>query len=150
MSTVNRTNENQLRQELIGLEHKRYERLKAGDFAGLGEFLADEYLHNHVWGGQILSKASFLETIKGDDLVVKDVTISEPDVRFYGDCALVSGIIDLRITLSSIEKRPVKENETEQIRYYRYLDVWAKKDDSWKLVARQATNRQPPTIVGPR
>lgn len=146
MNAVNPVKDDLVTKELIKLEHKRYDLLKARNIAGMGEMLADEFFYNHALGGHF-KKGYFLETLKADSVVVKDVKLPDPEVVSYGDIALVTGTSEVRITLTSIDGKPVKENEREQIRYYRWMHVWVRKSDGWKIAARQGTYRQEPTIV---
>jgi ketosteroid isomerase-like protein len=52
------------------------------------------------------------------------------DIRVYGDTAVVTGIVHVNATIKG----------EDRILHLRYLNVWVKRDGSWQLVARQATN----------
>jgi ketosteroid isomerase-like protein len=53
----------------------------------------------------------------------------EPTIRSYGDVVVVTGITHVDVTL----------NGEDKTLHSRYLHVWVKKENDWKLVARQAT-----------
>ena len=115
-------------EDLNQLEDKRYTALIAGDWAAVDALLADEFFYNQGGGGSV-TKADFLGYMKAGDAKVKKAVREDTKIRLYGDIAVITGITHVDVTLKGEDK----------ILHSRYLHVWAKKGDSWKLVARQAT-----------
>jgi hypothetical protein len=68
-------------------------------------------------------------------LPLKSFKLSELIVRVYGDAAVVTGLADI-------------ESETPQKQPFafkmRYLNVWKKLDDGWKIVVAERTGVKPP------
>ena len=60
---------------------------------------------------------------------MRRVTSDEATVRRYGEVALVTGTAHVDVTLKGEDKTL----------HSRYLHIWIKDGQDWKLVARQAT-----------
>jgi ketosteroid isomerase-like protein len=114
--------------ELNQLEESRYAALIAGDWQALDALLADEFFYNTGTGAS-LTKSAFIEYMKSGAAVVKKAVREDSRVRVYGDAALVTGIAHVDVTVKGEEKTL----------HSRYLHVWTRQNQSWKLVARQAT-----------
>ena len=115
-------------EDLNQLEDQRYAALIAKDWATVDALLADEFFYNQGGGGSV-TKAAFLGYMKAGDAKVKKAVREDTKIRLYGDVAVVTGITHVDVTLKGEDK----------VLHSRYLHVWAKRGDSWKLVARQAT-----------
>lgn len=135
------------KEDLIQLEHKRNDALIAGDWAAYDALLGDEFFHAHVLGG-VLQKAPHLAHLKAGKSKVKKVVVEDLEVRLYGDVAVVTAVSHVDIThvdlaevarLTGVSLEDLMTKGQEITRHSRYLHVWAKKGDNWKLVARQAT-----------
>lgn len=135
------------REEITDLERKRNDALVAQDWGAYDALLADEFFHAHVMGG-ILDKAPHLEHLRTGKSRVTSVVLEDLDVRLYGDVAVATAISHVDITHVDLEDvaklTGVPLNELEKkghqvTRHQRYLHVWVRKPEGWKLVARQAT-----------
>jgi ketosteroid isomerase-like protein len=115
-------------EDLNQLEDKRYTALIERDWGTVDALLADEFFYNQGGGGSV-TKAGFLGYMKAGDAKVRKAVRENTDIRLYGDTAVVTGIAHVDVTLKGEDK----------VLHSRYLHVWVKKGDSWKLVARQAT-----------
>jgi ketosteroid isomerase-like protein len=79
--------------------------------------------------GNIETKASFVEGLVSDGLVIDPYTVEDFEVRLYGDVALLSG--RTRMT-GSYEGKPFTS-------HYRYIDIYARRNGEWKIVSVQIT-----------
>ena len=96
----------------------------AGDVEWYRGRLADDFVCIES-DGSVLDKAAFLRmTARGSDLA--HYRLDEVDVRFYGDVALV------RATASWTAKNGAPGVS-------RYLDVYVRSGDEWKVVSAQIT-----------
>lgn len=110
------------------LEQQRYAALVAGNWDGFAALLADEFFYNQA-GGKSVPKTAYLETLRSGAVKVHQAVREEPTIRRYGDVVVVTGITHVDVTL----------NGEDKTFHSRYLHVWVKKNNDWKLVARQAT-----------
>ena len=115
-------------EELNQLEEKRYEALIGADWEALDAILSDDFFYN-TGSGAMLTKKDFLVLMQSGAAVVRKATREEAGVRQYGEVALVTGVAHVDVTLKGEDKTL----------HSRYLHVWVKEGDSWRLVARQAT-----------
>jgi hypothetical protein len=120
-----------LRQEILDVEARRVAAMVQRDLASLDSILADDLTYTHS-GGMIDDKASFLA-------LIDDTETSYLGVDFYpgvevipcGEGAvLVRGKAQIRLERATGEKPsyPVW-----------FVDVFAKRDGQWRLIAWQAT-----------
>jgi ketosteroid isomerase-like protein len=117
-----------IEEDLNQLEEKRYAALIAGDWAALDALLADDFFYNQASGATV-TKAAFVEYMKGGEAKVRKAVREDTKIRLYGDTALVTGRTHIDVTLKGEDK----------VLHVRYLHVWLRKNDAWKLEARQAT-----------
>ena len=115
-------------EDLNQLEEKRYAALIAADWPALDSLLADEFFYNQASGASV-TKAAYVDFMKGGEANVKKAVREDTKIRLYGDNALVTGITHIDVTLKGEDK----------VLHVRYLHLWVKKNDTWKLAARQAT-----------
>jgi hypothetical protein len=118
-----------LAKTILDLEGRRIAAMVKRDFATLDALLADDLSYTHS-GGMTDTKGSFLTAIRerkekyryiGVDYATADV------VGMPGDQAvMVRGRAEIR--LEGIPSYPVL-----------FLNVWARRDGSWQMVAWQAT-----------
>lgn len=117
-----------LEDQIEQLEQQRYTTLIAGNWDAYASLLGDEFFYNQG-GGISVTKAAYLETLKSGALQVHKAKREDPTIRPYGDVVVVTGIAHVDLTFKGEDKTL----------HSRYLHVWVKKGDEWKLVARQAT-----------
>ena len=77
--------------------------------------------------GQVETLQSFVEDLVSPDLVIDPYTVEDFDVRLYGDVALLSG--RTRMT-GRYQGKPFAS-------HYRYIDVYVRRDGTWKIVSVQ-------------
>lgn len=115
-------------EQLNVLEQRRYDALIGKDWQALDQILGDEFFYNTA-GGASMTKGAFVDLMKSGAAVVRKAARDEATVRQYGEVALVTGTAHVDVTLKGEDKTL----------HSRYLHIWKKDGQDWKLVARQAT-----------
>ena len=110
--------------EILALEKRRIQAMTSGDIQALEEILADDLIYTHTTA-RLDTKASFIDAVKTGRSNYKSVDTSEVEVRALGDTAVVTGHA----------KFHVGENQFQA----RFIDVYAKRNNGWQMVARQST-----------
>lgn len=95
------------------------------DLATLGSLLADDLSYTHS-GGTTDTRASFLTLIKERGRYLGVDYSNTQVIPINADSVLVRGIAEIR--LQGTPSYPVI-----------FVDVWARRDGAWKMVAWQAT-----------
>jgi ketosteroid isomerase-like protein len=114
--------------EINRMEESRFAALIGKDWVALDAILADDFFYNTAGGAQ-MSKSEFIGLMQSGAAVVRKVERENATIRSYGDVTLVTGIAHIDVTLKGEDKTL----------HSRYLHVWVKHGQRWKLVARQAT-----------
>jgi ketosteroid isomerase-like protein len=114
--------------EINSMEESRYAALIGADWKALDAILADDFFYNTAGGAQ-MSKSEFIGLMQSGAAVVRKVVRENATARSYGEVTLVTGIAHVDVTLKGEDKTL----------HSRYLHVWAKDGQGWKLVARQTT-----------
>jgi ketosteroid isomerase-like protein len=84
--------------------------------------------------GNVAAKAAFVADIMDPKLVIDPYTVEEFNVRIYGDTALLSGRTHMT---GKHDGQPFEST-------YRYIDIYVRKGDGWKIVSVQITKLAPP------
>jgi len=96
------------------------------DKSKLEALVTDQLSYGHS-GGLIQTKAQFVEVIAGKKTVYKNISLSDSSIMIAGSNAIVRDIFS---TEFESDGKPGTAKIGE-------LQVWAKQDGSWKLLARQ-------------
>lgn len=120
-------------QDVAAAEEARYAALIAQDRAMLNAILADEFVY-HQANGRVQNKPGLIEQVTGGDVKVKKAERYDLTTHVYGDIAIVMGSTRVDVEMKG-EPRQVD---------LRFLNVWAKRDGRWQIVARQAAYKTPP------
>jgi ketosteroid isomerase-like protein len=99
----------------------------AADKAKLEALVADQLNYGHS-SGTIQDKADFVEVIVSKKTVYKSINLTDMKVSVVGNNAIV------RHTWDSVSESGGKSGTA----HIGILQVWAKQDGKWKLLARQA------------
>jgi ketosteroid isomerase-like protein len=99
----------------------------AADKAKLEALVADQLSYGHS-SGTIQDKAVFVDVIASKKTVYKSIDLTDIKVNVVGNDAIV------RHTWDSVSESAGKSNTA----HIGVLQVWAKQDGKWKLLARQA------------
>ncbi|HWW73501.1 MAG TPA: nuclear transport factor 2 family protein [Duganella sp.] len=115
------------------LEARRRAALLSADIAELTRLFADDMVWIHG-SGKSDGKAGMLDSIGSGKTQYLDIETSRQNIRFFGDMAVVDGLVDMRLNLAG---------EVKQI-HSRFTICWAGNGDGWRIVHWQSTPvRQP-------
>ena len=110
--------------EIIALENRRVEAMTKGDANALDEILADDLIYTHSTA-RIATTASFIEAITSGRSNYRSVERKDVNVRQIGDSAVVTGHAKFHVGDNKFEAR--------------FIDVYAKRNGAWQMVAWQST-----------
>ncbi|MFN0089343.1 MAG: nuclear transport factor 2 family protein [Acidimicrobiales bacterium] len=115
-------------EQVAALEAERFQAMIDKNVKRLGELLADDLVYTHS-NASIDTKDSYLEAIASGKFDYRAAERSEEAVRVYGDTALVTGRAALTLGVAP------KARSLD----LRYLDVWVRAGEAWRMVAWQST-----------
>jgi ketosteroid isomerase-like protein len=95
------------------------------DAEGLQRFLADDLQYAHA-GGQTQNKEQYIAAVTRGPARYESLSFSDIKVRFYGDAAVLTGFVDVKMT----------GQESFRVRT---LQVYTAKDGHWQMAAHQST-----------
>ena len=84
--------------------------------------------------GNLETKKSFVAGIVDPKLTIDPYTVEDFEVRLYGDTALLSGRTHMT---GKYDGKMFESN-------YRYIDIYVRRDGTWKIVSVQITKIPPP------
>ncbi|MBQ12716.1 MAG: DUF4440 domain-containing protein [Planctomyces sp.] len=114
--------------EIIALENRRIEAMVKQDTQELNEILADDLIYTHSTA-RLETKAEFISSCTSGRTDYRSVETDDVKVRNYGDTAVVTGHAKIHVNANG-----------QDVKFQvRYLDVYAKRDDVWRMVAWQST-----------
>ncbi|MDQ0466417.1 hypothetical protein QO010_004210 [Caulobacter ginsengisoli] len=104
-----------------------------GDGAALGRILADDY--RLIGGGaNVEDKAQFIADFTAPGFKLDPFTVREKIDKVWADGAITGGLVDFCGT----------DGGKHFCQTFRFSDVWARRDGTWKLVYSQVTRVPPP------
>jgi len=114
--------------EIRDLETKRFHAMEKADVVTLEGILSDDLIYTHA-DGKSQSKFDVLATVGSSEMRYESITPYDARVRIYREMAVVTG-------RASIKIRAHGQQESFDICY---LDVYAKQDGRWQMVAWQSS-----------
>lgn len=116
-------------EKILELDKRRRAAMIAADIPMLDQLLADDLIHVHA-GGNTDTKQQYFGLVRD---ICEFVAIERPaiDIRFYGDTAVMTGVMKHTVRLRSTGEMRVMEAFGTQ--------VWAPHGDTWQQVLYQAT-----------
>lgn len=112
--------------EISALENRRFEAMTNQDARALGESLADDLSYTHSTA-RVETKAEFISSSTSGRNTYHSIERDEVKVRRYGDTAVVTGRARMHVNANG-----------QDVKFQvRFLDVYAKRDDVWGMVAWQ-------------
>jgi len=120
------------KQEIKSLEEERNRAVVNGDAAALDRMTADDYTFITL-RGELRTKAEIVKGFQSGSFKYESRTISDLNVRVYGDAAIVTG----RSTQKGME------NGKDYSGDYRFTRVYVKQKERWVTVALQTTLIRP-------
>ena len=113
---------------VLATERRWADALVKGDVEALTRLYADDLVYVHS-GGNVETKAEFLDRVRKGGLQYQKLELVDPRVRVYGEAAVVNGAFDVRVIVNG---QPMNHRVI-------YVHVYARKDGDWRLVAHQTT-----------
>ncbi len=118
--------------EIRDLEAKRFHAMEKADVVTLEEILSDDLIYTHADGrGQ--GKFDVLQSLGSSEMRYECITPRDLRVRIYNGSAVVTGRASIKI----------KVHGQEESFDICYLDVYAKLDGHWQMVAWQSSRISP-------
>lgn len=114
--------------QILTLEKQWAEALVKSDLDALGRLYADDLVYVHS-GGNVETKAQFLDRVRAGGLKYQKLDLVNPRARVYGDGAVVTGTFDVSVL---VDGQPVNTKVV-------YTHVYGRQDGQWRLVAHQTT-----------
>lgn len=114
--------------EIEALEARRCKALVDRDFGGLADLLGEDLLYVHS-SAAAEDKALYLKKLNEGHYSYSALNSLRRSHRVVGDVVLADGDLHISVRVGGADKQ-VKS---------RYLQVWAKRAGSWKMISWQST-----------
>ncbi len=119
--------------EVNQAEDARYAAMIAGDVAAFDAMLGAEFVY-HQPSGKVVPKKEYVDAIRSGNIKLKKAERYGVTINAFGDFATAMGSTRVDVDLNG---------EFKQLDL-RYLNVWARRDGRWVLVARQSAYKPKP------
>jgi ketosteroid isomerase-like protein len=117
--------------DVLKADERRFEAMRKGDWAGLDAVLADDLTYVHSTA-RLESKAEHVANLRAGKPHYRGIAPRERRARVHGSIGVVNGVSEMHV-----------ENGGKEQRFtVRYLAVYAKSGEQWRMIAWQST-RQP-------
>ena len=118
---------------VLAAERRWTEALVKADVDALDRLYADDLVYVHS-GGNVETKAQFLDRMRKGGLKYQKVELVDPRVRVFGAAAVVNGAFDVSVL---VDGQPMNHRVI-------YTHVYAERNGEWRLVAHQTTRAPAP------
>jgi len=116
--------------DVLRVDDRRFEAMRTGDWAALDAALADDLVYVHSTARQE-SKAEHVANLRAGKPHYRGIAPRERRARVHGNVGVVNGVSDMLV------ERDGKENRFT----VRYLAVYAKAGEQWRMIAWQSTRQ---------
>src|SRR5205814_7781795 len=117
--------------DVLRADDRRFEAMRTGDWAALDLALADDLAYVHSTA-RLESKAEHVANLRAGKPHYRGIAPRERRARVHGGIGVVNGVSEMHV-----------ENAGKEQRFtVRYLAVYAKAGERWRMIAWQST-RQP-------
>lgn len=113
---------------VLATQTERFRAIVNADFEALESILAPDLVYTHSHGG-VESKTEFLANLRSGRVDYLEMTPTRNQVRVYGDTAVLTGDISLRVAAGGQEHQVTM----------RYTEIYVRSDARWQLAAWQST-----------
>ena len=114
--------------DVLRADDNRFEAMRKEDWNALDLALADDLTYVHSTA-RLESKAEHVGNLKAGKPHYRGIAPRDRKVRVSGDVGIVNGVSEMHVENSGKEQRFT----------VRYLAVYAKKAEGWRMVAWQST-----------
>jgi len=119
----------EVRQQILAMEHGLEQALAANDMETLGRIYSDEYVYTNA-SGELLTKSQFLADLQSHKHKILEVKHDDIQLHVYENTVVVTGI--------STSKFEYKGAVTAGPR--RFTNVYVKQEGQWKLAVHDVTD----------
>ena len=116
--------------DVLAADDRRFQAMVKQDWAALDAALADDLVYVHS-SARVESKAEHLANLRAGKPSYRGASPRERKARVRGEVGIVNGVSDMHV------ERDGKENRFT----VRYLAVYAKSGQDWRMVAWQSTRQ---------
>jgi ketosteroid isomerase-like protein len=114
--------------EVLAADERRFEAMRKDDWAGLDAALADDLTYVHSTA-RLESKAEHIGNLKAGKPHYRGIAPRDRKVRVHGNVGIVNGVSEMHV-----------ENAGKEQRFtVRYLAVYTKRGEAWRMIAWQST-----------
>jgi uncharacterized protein (TIGR02246 family) len=117
---------------VLTIDQERTDAQIKQDAAMLDRLLGDDLTYVHA-SGLVQSKAEFIADLKSSKRVYKSVINSDVNVRLLQDAAVITAKSEISVSFEG------KENDLS----LQVIEVYAKRNGRWQLIAYQSTRLKP-------
>jgi ketosteroid isomerase-like protein len=117
--------------DVLQADDRRFEAMRRGDWAALDAALAEDLTYVHSTA-RLESKAEHVANLRAGKPHYRGIAPRERQARIHGSIGVVNGVSEMHVERDGKEQRFT----------VRYLAVYAKAGERWRMIAWQST-RQP-------
>jgi ketosteroid isomerase-like protein len=128
MTTTTDTSDEVVVAEVLAAEEERIAAIHLADWDRVSEFLGSDLTYTHM-NGKLETKAQNLAAMQS---ATRSYKRSDLQVRTFGDVAVMNGGFEATMA-------PLPDGTPERKLVGRAIQVWAKRDGAWQMIAFQAT-----------
>ena len=114
--------------DVLRADDQRFDAMQRGDWTALDAALADDLTYVHSTA-RLESKAEHIANLRAGKPHYRGIAPRERSARVHGGIGVVNGVSEMHV-----------ENAGKEQRFtVRYLAVYAKSGDGWRMIAWQST-----------
>ena len=114
--------------DVLQADDRRFDAMRKGDWAALDAALADDLTYVHSTA-RLESKAEHIGNLKAGKPHYRGIAPRARKARVHGNIGIVNGVSEMHVERDGKEQRFT----------VRYLAVYAKAGDNWRMIAWQST-----------
>ena len=117
--------------EVLSADDRRFEAMRKGDWTALDRALADDLTYVHSTA-RLETKAEHVLNLRAGKPHYRGIAPRDRRARVRGDVGVVNGVSEMHV-----------ENAGKEQRFtVRYLAVYAKAGEHWRMIAWQSTRQE--------
>jgi ketosteroid isomerase-like protein len=114
--------------DVLRADDRRFEAMRKEDWTTLDAALADDLTYVHSTA-RLESKAEHIANLRGGKPHYRGIAPRERTARVHGNIGIVNGVSEMHVERDGKEQRCT----------VRYLEVYAKAGENWRMIAWQST-----------